>query len=164
MEIRYLNENDDLFEISSIYENSWKYTYRGMIPQEYLDSIPSGRWAERIQKNGMKNLVMTENGKIIATAGFCRSRWEKYTDYGEIVSIYFLPEYIGKGCGRCLLEACMRELSMLGFNHVLLWVLDENRRARRFYEKNGFIPTDEYLDNIIGGKTIREIMYIRKFK
>jgi RimJ/RimL family protein N-acetyltransferase len=58
----------------------------------------------------------------------------------------------------------MRELSMLGFNHVLLWVLDENRRARRFYEKNGFIPTDEYLDNIIGGKTIREIMYIRKFK
>ena len=39
MEIRYIDKNDDPFEISDIYEQSWKYAYKGIIPQEYLDSI-----------------------------------------------------------------------------------------------------------------------------
>ena len=42
MEIRYHSESDDRKEISRIYEESWKYAYRGIIPQEYLDAIPEG--------------------------------------------------------------------------------------------------------------------------
>lgn len=33
MEIRYADKNDDLFEISNVYESSWKYAYKGIIPQ-----------------------------------------------------------------------------------------------------------------------------------
>lgn len=32
MEIRYIDSNDDLKEISRIYEQSWKYAYKGIIP------------------------------------------------------------------------------------------------------------------------------------
>ena len=110
MEIRYSHKNDDLFEISNIYENSWKYAYRGIIPQEYLDSIPKGRWAKSITQVGMNTLVLIENGIIIGTASFCKSRWENYGDFGEIVSIYFLPDYIGKGYGKYLLKKCIEEL------------------------------------------------------
>ena len=46
MEIRFADKNDDLLEISGIYERSWKYAYKGIIPQNYLDSIPAGRWGE----------------------------------------------------------------------------------------------------------------------
>ncbi len=52
----------------------------------------------------MNNLVLIENGLVVGTASFCKSRWEKYIDFGEIVSIYFLPDYIGKGYGGHLLE------------------------------------------------------------
>lgn len=121
--------------LSKIYESSWKYAYKGMIPQDYLDSIPEGQWVNNINKAGRNSLVMIERGRMIGTASFCKSRWEKYSDYGEIVSIYFLPDYIGKGYGRLLLNKCIEELKRCGFNKVLLRVLADNHRARKFYEK-----------------------------
>ena len=48
MEIRYVNETDDLGQISSIYEQSWRKTYRGMLPSRYLKKIPEGNWTERV--------------------------------------------------------------------------------------------------------------------
>ena len=159
MEIRFLDEKDDLFVISNIYESSWKHAYKNIIPQEYLDSIPAGRWAGTITKGGKISLVVTENEQIIGTASICRSRWDKFKEYGEIVSIYFLPEYIRKGFGRHLLKRCVDELNKMGFDKILLWVLEENIPARKFYEKNGFIFSDEYMDDNIGGKDLREVMY-----
>ncbi|MCR5817262.1 MAG: GNAT family N-acetyltransferase [Ruminococcus sp.] len=164
MEIRFSDINDDPYEISNIYESSWKYAYKGIIPQEYLDSIPKGRWAASINKKGMQSLVIDDNGKLIGTAGICRSRWERFHDCGEIVSIYLLPEYIGKGIGSKLLKRCIDELKLQGFNKILLWVLEENTRARGFYEKNGFLCTDEYISDNIGGKSLSEIMYILDIK
>ena len=146
MEIRYVRPDDSLLAISNIYERSWKYAYQNIIPQDYLDSIPTGRWANSITKNGMN-------------AGICKSRWENYRDYGEIVSIYFLPEYIGKGYGASLLEKCVEELKNLGFDRILLWVLEENSRARSFYERNGFTCSGEYMNDTIGGKELKEVMY-----
>ena len=159
MEIRYINQSDDLLEISNIYESSWKYAYKDIIPQDYLDSIPTGHWASSINKNGMNNLVVIENGRIIGTASICKSRWQQYSDYGEIVSIYFLPAYMGKGFGQQLLKRCIEELNILGHDKILLWVLEDNQRARSFYEKNGFSCSEIYLNDNIGGKDLKEVMY-----
>lgn len=160
MEIRYVNAGDSLTEISRIYEKSWKYAYRGIIPQDYLDAIPTGRWADGITRDGMQSLVMTEHGRIIGTASFCRSRWAQYPDFGEIVSIYLLPAYMGKGYGGYLLKRCAEELKQRGYDSILLWCLEDNRHARTFYEKNGFICSDVYMKGEIGGKLLREVMYM----
>ena len=40
MEIRYITHSDNRLAISKIYEDSWKHAYKGIIPQEYLNSIP----------------------------------------------------------------------------------------------------------------------------
>ena len=159
MEIRYINQNDNPLEISNIYESSWKCAYKDIISQEYLDSIPTGRWANSINKVGMNNLILIENGMIIGTASFCKSRWKTYNDYGEIVSIYFLPDYIGKGYGRLLLNKCIDKLKQCGFSKVLLWVLEDNHRARKFYEKSGFICSEIFMNDNIGGKDVREVLY-----
>lgn len=162
MEVRYINKTDDRFEVSRIYEESWKYAYKGLIPQNYLDSIPVGRWSSNADREGMNTLVAVEDNKLIGTASFCKSRFEKFADYVEIVSIYFLPEYIGKGHGKVLFEAVMNELRKLGFNDVFLWVLEGNARARAFYEKAGFENSGEFLDDNIGGKDLRELQYCCK--
>lgn len=159
MEIRYITEEDDPLEISNIYERSWKFAYKDMIPQSFLDRIPAGQWAGSIHNAGMNNLVLTENGKIIGTASFRRSRWEAYSDYGEIVTLYFLPDYIGKGYGRLLLRKCIEELKQRGFTKVLLWVLEENHRARRFYEKNGLVCSGVFRDDMVDGEKVREVLY-----
>lgn len=159
MEIRYVTKDDNPLEISKIYESSWKYAYKNIIPQNYLNSIPTGRWDNSIGNAGMSNLLVIDKENFIGTASFCKSRWKKYSDYGEIVSIYFLPEYIGKGYGRLLLNRYIDELKKCGFNKVLLWVLEDNRKARNFYEKNGFVCSGEFMYDNIGGKDIREVLY-----
>ena len=160
MEIRYVAQSDDPLEISNIYESSWKYAYKNIIPQDYLDSFPKGHWADNINQESRNNLVVIEDGVIIGTASFCKSRWEEYSDYGEIVSIYFLPEYIGKGYGSLLLKRCVEELQQRGFDKMLLWVLEDNCRARSFYEKNGFLCAEVFLEDNIGGKDLREALYL----
>ncbi len=75
MEIRYMSSADDKNAISKIYEKSWKCAYRGMIPQEYLDSIPEGRWAEKVDNPEWSTMVCIENGEYIGTSSFCRSRF-----------------------------------------------------------------------------------------
>ena len=161
MNIRYISPNDDPCEISNIYEQSWKHAYKGIIPQSFLDSIPSGKWVKSLDTPGRTHFVAEQGGRLIGTASICPSRWENHKSCGEIVSIYLLPEFMGKGHGRALFERCVSELTKQGFERIILWVLEENSRARRFYEKCGFVCTDEFIEDNIGGKPLREILYAR---
>lgn len=159
MTIRPLTETDSALELSLVYEESWKYAYKGIIPQDYLDSIPRGRWADTAHQAGRHTLVAAEGERIVGTSCCCRSRLPDMNDWGEIISIYLLPEYMGRGYGRALLTAAVDTLREQGFADVFLWVLEENSRARGFYEKMGFNPSGRYLDDNIGGKPLREIQY-----
>lgn len=160
MEIRYITPDDDRMAISKVYEESWKYAYKGIVPQDYLNSIPEGGWATGLNDSKRKTLVYTDRGRIIGTSSFCKSRFEKFSGQGEIISIYFLPDYMGKGYGRHLLKAVIEELKKMRFQKIFLWVLEENIRARHFYEKQGFSLTEDFLDDDIGGKKLREVRYV----
>lgn len=159
MEIRYITSSDDRTAISRIYEESWKYAYQGIVPQEYLDSISEGRWGSHIEQEDRKNLVMVEDGRMIGTSGFGRARMAEMGGFGEIISLYLLPEHMGKGYGRLLLRAAVGECKKMGFDKVFLWVLEENQNARRFYEKCGFMQMERYLFSDIGGRELKEVQY-----
>lgn len=159
MAIRHLSEYDDSFALSLVYEESWKHAYKGIIPQDYLDGIPRGRWAEMAKAEGYHSLVLTDGGRIVGTSCCCRSRLPEMNDWGEIVSIYLLPEYMGKGYGRALMTAVINLLKEMAFEHIFLWVLEENHNARGFYEKMGFEPSGRYHNDNIGGKALREMQY-----
>lgn len=158
--IRKVNSSDSREEISNVYEQSWKFAYKGIISQDYLDSVPSDQWCGALDNFDRYNLIMLDGDKIIGTSSYCKSRFEDYKDWGEIISIYFLPEYMGKGYGRCLLEQAVEALKAMGFKRIFLWVLEDNHRARHFYEKYGFENSGEYIENVIGGKQLRELQYV----
>lgn len=157
---RKINQADSREEISNIYEQSWKYAYKGIIPQDFLDRIPSGQWCKAFDNPERYTLVMLDDDKIIGTSSYCKSRYDDYKDWGEIISIYFLPEYMGKGYGRQLIEKVINELKAMGFETIFLWVLEDNYRARHFYEKCGFKNSGKYYDDNIGGKQLRELQYV----
>lgn len=164
VEIRYITPVDDRMEISNIYEQSWKTAYKGIVPQEYLDSIPQGRWASKVDTPEWNTMLCLVDGKIVGTSSFCGSRFNFYKGYGEIISIYFLPEYVGKGYGKKLMERVLSELKDKGFDKVFLWVLEENRSARCFYEKMGFEPGPQELADSICGKVMNELSYVLTFE
>lgn len=161
MLIRPLTADDDLLAVSRIYEESWKSAYRGIIPQAYLESISEGRWVNNLKSGGMNTLVMLDEGKYVGTSSFAKSRLNPNESIGEIISIYLLPEYIGKGFGRELFRAAVSALEGMGFRDIVLWVLEENARARAFYERNGFAETKFCQTISIGGKELTELLYRR---
>lgn len=160
MEIRLLKKDDDRYSISRVYEESWKYAYKGIIPKSFLDSIKKGKWAKTIDNPKMHSLIMLDEDEIIGTVSYCSSRFSEMSNYGEIVSIYLLPDYIGKGYGKVLLKAAINKLVGMGFSDIFLWVLEENKNARHFYEKFVFKLSGRYLNDSIGGKALREIQYV----
>ena len=54
--------------ISRVYENSWKTAYKGIIPDDYLNSIPEGQWAAKLDQAKWHTMVCIENGCIIGTS------------------------------------------------------------------------------------------------
>ena len=42
------------------------------------------------------------------------------------------------GTGRALIGRVLEEAQAEGYPRILLWVLEQNARARRFYERAGF--------------------------
>jgi len=162
MEIRRFSETDNIDDVSRVYAQSWKSAYRGIVPQDHLDNIPQNRWSEKLSKE-LSNLWVVSDGKrIIGSSTYAPARDEKYGGWGEIISIYLLPEYFHQGIGTKLLRASMDALFAMGYGSLYLWVLEENRSARRFYEKNGFRFNGDSMQSVIGGKALSEVRYVYK--
>ncbi|NAW51791.1 GNAT family N-acetyltransferase [Elizabethkingia argentiflava] len=63
----------------------------------------------------------------------------------EIERIYVLQEYHGKKVGQVLYEKAIKVAYEKEAIYVWLGVWEENRRAMRFYEKNGFVEFDKHI-------------------
>lgn len=160
VEIRPVLNTDDWLAISHVYEQSWKHAYRGIIPDTWLARIPSGQWANGLKAPDRLSLLLIEDGKICGSASYSHARMEEMKGYGEIISIYLLPEMMHKGYGYQLMQAVISALYDIGYQKVYLWVLEENKNARRFYERFGFVQKDWRQMDIYDGKEVAELMYV----
>lgn len=60
-----------------------------------------------------------------------------------VKQLYVDPFFEGQGIGGKLIETAIAELRVDRADHLGLWVLDENERAKKFYRKHGFYETGE---------------------
>lgn len=146
--------------VSRIYALSWKTAYRGIVPQSCLDTLPLDRWVPALRGDSFQSLVLEEGGALIGTSGFSKARDEQYPGWGEIISLYLLPEHVGKRYGRALMEQVKDRLAGEGYNRISLWVLEDNHRARRFYQKHGFVDSGERMEYEIEGESLKELRYL----
>lgn len=158
---------DDVKDISHIHALSWKSAYKGIIPQAYLDKLKEDFWVSAftawVKDEDLTAQLIFENSSSIGCVAYGESRDKSLQNWGEIVSIYLLPEYFGKGYGNKLLESALLDLKRSGYQNSYLWVLKENQRARHFYEKNKWqCNKDECICEIME-KQLTEIRYIYSF-
>lgn len=161
MEIRKVKANDDFEAIGNIYSCSWKIAYRGMISQDYLNELSGNQWSSVLRDSAYDSYVIMEGEKYVGTSSICAARDEKMAGWGEIISIYLLPEYFGKGYAKQLLDCALNDLLEKGYQSIYLWVLDKNIRAQKFYEKHGFKFNGDSAAITIGGQELAEVRYIR---
>lgn len=82
---------------------------------------------------------------------------------GEVYALYISPDLIGQGIGRTLLGEAHAQMKDQGFETSALWVLCDNQRARRFYERADYQADGAAQDDVYDGITLTELRYQRVF-
>ena len=135
----------DVNAIAELHAKSWSSAYRGILSDDYLDNrVHQERleiWRERFSAEHSKSMFVTVADSGGRLAGFAcvfpneDSIWGSFLD-----NLHVAPELIGQGIGRQLLSEAARRLLVHDSRAGLyFWVLEQNHRARRFYEKSGAV-------------------------
>jgi GNAT superfamily N-acetyltransferase len=152
---------EDAAAIAHVHLASWKTTYPGIIPQDYIDSlqVKNGIASWQAQLSERKALVLVaedEDGVFgFAAGGAILHPVEGYQ--GELGAIYLLASHHRKGAGAALVRRVATDLQRQGFTNMVVWVLRENP-ARGFYQRMGGVPVGEQMIEI-GGEPLPEIAY-----
>lgn len=112
-------------------------------------------------------LVASATDDLVGFAACSPVRVDDPTDLGveeatgEVQAIYVHPDHWGTGAGRALLGSARDRLGACGFGDAVIWVLEGNDRARRFYEADGWRPDGAAKTAMVGGAELDEIRYRR---
>ena len=138
---------DDAGAIAEINVRGWRAAYRGVVSAATLEALSvedlQARFTGFMADPGRGSTALValgDDGRVIGYTSFGTPR-ETSTDLedaGEVYAIYVEPEAWGSGWGRALFAAAEDGLREAGFRRGFLWVLEENPRARRFYEAAGW--------------------------
>jgi L-amino acid N-acyltransferase YncA len=159
MEIRRASVADAA-DIASVHVRTWQAAYAHKFGSERLEQLDVRRRVEgwtRVLTNGEPVFVADEDGRVVAfvSVGACG----ELEGVGELYAIYALPEAWGSGAGGGLMRAAVEQLAADGYREAILWVLEDNPRARRFYEREGWeldggSKTDDFF-----GVRVAEVRY-----
>lgn len=127
--------------IARVHIDTWKATFAGIVPQDYLDQLTYAEseevWEDILQgEKGVRPFFVAEDfsKEVVGFVLGGASRVAEYPAYeGELIGIYILPAYQGQGLGRRLTQALIQALS---YRSLLVWTLTQNP-ACRFYEALG---------------------------
>jgi ribosomal protein S18 acetylase RimI-like enzyme len=158
---------DDATALAHVHVDSWRAAYRGLVPDEFLDSLDycqrSLRFRESLATGSGETYLAEKDGEPfgILTVGACRDADLDRVTAGEIWGIYLAPQHWRKGLGRALFQRAEQMLQARGYTLATLWVLEGNQQARRFYEAMGF-ETDGASRVLNLGAPLKAIRY-RKY-
>jgi GNAT superfamily N-acetyltransferase len=117
----------------------WQTAYRTIFPPEELDALEVewSRWEKQIRQPppGWTNLVAEDDGTLLGFAVVGPSRDQE--GIGELYGLYVDPLAWSRGVGRALIERAEERLAEV-YAEATLWVLEDNPRARNFYERAGW--------------------------
>jgi len=154
---------EDASSIARVHVDSWRTTYKGIVPDTFLADISYKR-REQSARQHLSNLNDTytyvaedEQGQIVGfiSGGSNRDIPSEYT--GELYAIYILQEAQGQGIGKKLTQVLIERLVQEHYYSMLVWVLADNP-SRHFYEALGgqYVATKQIE---IGGVMLNEVSY-----
>jgi len=81
-------------------------------------------------------------------------------ELGHITRLYVDPQEWGQGIGRALYDEALSYLRDIGYAHASLWVLEQNERARTWYERLGWACMGER-KSVLGSAEVEDLRYTR---
>ena len=138
-------EPEDAEQIATAHIAAWRTAYRGVINDAFLDSNEFAQsrhngWQRRLHEGGAEGadpldelFVPVLNGRVVGFGHVGAGS----SGAGELYGFYVHPDAWGSGAGPALIDRCHAALATR-FSTAEVWVLSDNPRARRFYERQGW--------------------------
>ena len=168
---------NDAAAIAEVHVASWRAGYAHVVPADVLSSDEfaaerRGWWHDWRFHPTQRVAVATRTDDDHRIVGFAaygpeRERARGHTGRGELYALYVHPDAWGDGSAGALIEHVDERLRAEGFADAVLWVLEDNPRARAFYERHGWtlsgitadhdvhcdltLPEVEYRKRLAGG-------------
>lgn len=179
-------------QIAAVQRETWFAAYAGIIAPEVIDRVTVPDDGARVRQSFrtrplQRMLVAVDPGPADPGAGDPgASGIVGYASFGpetdvlnapwphpltadgeggrvaELYALYVRPAWWSTGAGRALMEKVLARSAAAGYRSITLWVLRDNQRARRFYERAGFAP-DGATNVLAGLGGVLEVRYRRSF-
>jgi GNAT superfamily N-acetyltransferase len=134
----------DADAIGLVQVKTWRAAYSGLMPDEAIAAFDVAArqrmWRDGLAREprpGSATFVADADGAVVGFASVGAAR-EEPEGVGELYAIYVDSGSWGTGAGRALIEAAEASLRASGFRAAILWVLEGNARAARFYRLAGW--------------------------
>ncbi len=133
----------DAHAIAQLHIKSWQRSYRGILSDEFLDGAVVedrlGMWTQRLstEPDASTFIQLAELGQDLV--GFVCAMRGADERWGTLIdNLHVLSEAQGQGLGRTLLMDVAHWVKKQDpAGGMYLWVYEENRQARGFYERVG---------------------------
>jgi GNAT superfamily N-acetyltransferase len=178
----------DAAQIAAVMRASWRAAYGGIIAPEVIDRVTAPDGGARVRQSfrtrpWQQTFVAVPPPEarrkrdavdgIVGYAFFGPEQdvlgapWPhplspegQQGQVAELYALYVHPSWWSTGTGRALMDRVLDTASAAGYLSASLWVLRDNARARRFYERAGFAPDGaSHILHGLGG--VSEIRYQR---
>ena len=127
------------------------------MPDDLLDNLSVE------ERRSMWERAIPDGGVWVALAGdevvgfACVGPAREVEGASQLYAIYFLQSAWGSGLAEPLALAALGDAQ-----DTIVWVLEDNPRARRFYERLGFVEDGTTREEEFGAAMVQEIRYRRR--
>ena len=151
--IKTMETPEEIEGKSLVHWQTWREAYDDLLPEEFQETMTLDRCRFLSQKYPENTLIAMDGKKVVGFISYGNFR-DEAIQVGEIIALYVLKDYYGKGVSEQLMHAAFVALDQ--FSEIYLWVLKDNKRAIAFYQKMGF--TFDGQEKILElGKPVKEL-------
>jgi len=131
--------------LAKVHVESWHKAYREIVPESFLEGFTYLKREVAFREaliNKTEETYIAEEGDNsvgILTVGESRDSDLDNKITSEIWGIYLMSDYWRRGIGTILVKEAECILRNSGYKEIVLWVLEANTVARKFYEAMGYL-------------------------
>lgn len=153
---------EDAQAAARAHTQSSEAAYRGIAPPD-PDGLArrTATWRRITADPQVLPLLAIDEGRVVGVASVGGS--PEQPGVGFVHALYVVPEWWGSGAGQLLMERAIEELAR-DYAEAELKVLTANPRARRFYERNGWVQADTFFEPHFGGRPTEVTRYRRRLR
>ena len=144
---------------------AWKQSYKGIVNDDFLELIntePEIQKSILNLKEGLKDnsrrFLLKYDNEYVGVLRVRKTKYDKYTECGELGALYLLDSVKGKGLGKILFNKAINELKDMDYDKMIIGCLSLNP-SNDFYKHMGGKLVDTNPLTLPNGQELMENLY-----